>query len=140
MTIINPGALGQPRGWSNGILAPANGRVLFVAGQTATDAEGRVVERGFVAQFDTALSRALAVLREAGGSPEHVGRMTVYVTDMEAYRATRRALGEVWTRHMGGWYPAMALVAVTALVDQDAAVEIEMTAVVPRLPEGGTHV
>jgi len=59
---------------------------------------------------------------------------------MEAYRATRRALGEVWTRHMGGWYPAMALVAVTALVDQDAAVEIEMTAVVPRLPEGGTHV
>lgn len=136
MTIINPGALGQPRGFSNGILAPARGRVLFVAGQTATDAAGRVVARGFVAQFDAALSRALTVLKAAGGRPEHVGRMTIYVTDMEAYRASRHALGEVWTRHMGGWYPAMALVAVSALVDQAAAVEIEMTAVVPESSEG----
>ena len=136
MRIINPEALGQPRGFSNGILAPATGRVLFVAGQTGTDAEGRVVARGFVAQFEAALARALAVLGAVGGRPEHVGRMTIYVTDMEAYRASRRALGEVWTRHMGGWYPAMALVAVSALVDQDAAVEIEMTAVVPESSEG----
>lgn len=137
MTIINPGALGEPRGWSNGILAPANGRVLFVAGQTAADGAGRVAVRGFVAQFEEALSRALVVLREAGGRPEHVGRMTIYVTDMEAYRAGRRALAEIWKRHMGGWYPAMALVAVSALVDPDAAVEIEMTAVVPASTEGG---
>lgn len=137
MTIINPGALGQPRGWSNGILAPSNGRVLFVAGQTAADSSGHVAVRGFVAQFEEALSRALIVLGEAGGRPEHVGRMTIYVTDMEAYRAGRRALGEIWKRHMGGWYPAMALVAVSALVDQDAAVEIEMTAVVPESTEGG---
>jgi len=137
MTIINPDALGTPRGWSNGILAPAGGRVLFVAGQTATDADGRVADRGFVAQFETALARALAVLAAAGGRPEHVGRMTVYVTDMEAYRSSRPRLGEVWRRHMGRWYPAMALVAVSALVDPDAAVEIEMTAVVPEAPEGG---
>ena len=137
MTIINPGALGTPRGWSHGILAPAGGRVLFVAGQTAADADGRVADRGFIAQFDTALARALAVLSEAGGRPEHVGRMTIYVTDMEAYRASRSRLGEVWKRHMGRWYPAMALVAVSALVDPDAAVEIEMTAVVPDAPGGG---
>ena len=62
MTIINPDALGTPRGWSNGVLAPAGGRVLFVAGQTATDTEGRVSDRGFIAQFETALARALVVL------------------------------------------------------------------------------
>lgn len=137
MTIINPDTLGTPRGWSNGILAPAGGRVLFVAGQTAADAAGRVADRGFVAQFETALARALAVLAAAGGRPEHVGRMTVYVTDMEAYRSSRPRLGEVWRRHMGRWYPAMALVAVSALVDPDAAVEIEMTAVVPEAAGGG---
>jgi enamine deaminase RidA (YjgF/YER057c/UK114 family) len=137
MTIINPNALGQPRGFSHGILAPPGGRILFIAGQTAADGGGRVVDRGFAAQFETALARAMAVLTEAGGRPEHVARMTVYVTDMEAYRSSRARLGEVWTRHMGRWYPAMALVAVSGLVDPDAAVEIEMTAVVPGAPAGG---
>ncbi len=136
MRIINPGALDRPRGWSHGILAPADGRVLFIAGQTAAGADGHVADREFVAQFETALARALIVLHDAGGRPEHVARTTIYVTDMSAYRGARRALGEVWRRHMGSWYPAMALVAVSALVDEDATVEIEMTAVIPQAVEG----
>lgn len=137
MTIINPEELGRPRGFAHGVLAPAGGRVLFVAGQNAADAGGHVADHGFIAQFETALARALAVLRAAGGRPEHVARMTVYVTDMEAYRSSRPRLGDVWGRHMGRWYPAMALVAVSALVDLGAVVEIEMTAVLPERPPGG---
>jgi enamine deaminase RidA (YjgF/YER057c/UK114 family) len=136
MTIINPEELGQPRGWSNGILSRDGGRVLFVAGQTAADADGRVAERGFVAQFETALRKALAVVAAAGGRPEHVGRVTTYVTDMEAYRFARPVLGDVWRRHMGAWYPAMALVEVSRLVDHEASVEIEMTAVLPAAQGG----
>jgi enamine deaminase RidA (YjgF/YER057c/UK114 family) len=136
MTIINPTALGQPRGWSNGILTAAAGRLLFVAGQTAADANGQVADKGFVAQFDIALGKALTVIAAAGGGPEHVGRVTTYVTDMEAYRVSRAKLGEVWKRHMGTWYPAMALVEVSRLVDHDASVEIEMTAVLPHSGAG----
>lgn len=131
MTIINPDALGRPRGFSNGILAPAGGRVLFVAGQTATGPDGRVTNRGFVAQFETALQKVLAVVTAAGGRADHIGRMTAYVTDMEAYRASRPKLGEIWKRHMGAWFPAMALVEVSSLVDVGASVEIEVTAVLP---------
>ncbi|MCA1585524.1 MAG: RidA family protein [Acidobacteria bacterium] len=138
MTIINPGELGQPRGWSNGILAPSGGRLLFVAGQTAADANGHVAERGFVSQFDQALGKALSVIAAAGGGIEHIGRITTYVTDMEAYRASRPKLSEVWQRHMGHWYPAMALVEVSRLVDHDASVEIEMTAVIPDREPGAS--
>jgi enamine deaminase RidA (YjgF/YER057c/UK114 family) len=131
MTVINPDALGQPRGWSNGILAPDGARMLFVAGQTAADANGHVADRGFIAQFEIALQKALMVVAAAGGAPEHVGRVTAYVTDMEAYRASRPRLGEIWRRHMGSWYPAMALVEVSSLVDDGASVEIEVTAMIP---------
>jgi enamine deaminase RidA (YjgF/YER057c/UK114 family) len=130
-TLVNPPALGRPRGFSHGLLVPAGGQLLFVAGQTAADEHGRVGERGFTAQFETALRKTLAVVAAAGGRHEHVARMTIYVTDLEAYLASRRALGDVWSRHMGGHYPAMALVQVTRLVDADAAVEIEVTAVLP---------
>jgi len=129
--IINPEELGAPKGWNNGMLAPTGGRVLFVAGQTARDAEGRIVDGGFVAQFERALENVLAVVRAAGGGPEHIGRMTVYVTDLAAYREALRPLGEAWRRRMGRHYPAMALVEVAALVDEGAMVEIEATAVVP---------
>ena len=129
--IINPEELGAPKGWNNGMLAPTGGRVLFVAGQTARDVEGRIVDGGFVAQFERALENVLAVVRAAGGGPEHIGRMTVYVTDLAAYREALRPLGEAWRRRMGRHYPAMALVEVSALVDEGAMVEIEATAVVP---------
>jgi enamine deaminase RidA (YjgF/YER057c/UK114 family) len=137
MTIINPEELGRPRGWSNGVLAPRDGRVLFVAGQTAADAEGVVRNRELVAQFDLALGKALAVVTAAGGGPEDVGRITTYVTDLDAYRAGRSRLREVWSRRMGSYYPAMALVEVSRLVDHDATVEIEMTAVIPERPASG---
>jgi enamine deaminase RidA (YjgF/YER057c/UK114 family) len=129
--IINPEELGAPKGWNNGMLAPAGGRVLFVAGQTARDTEGRIVGGGFLAQFERALENVLAVVRAAGGGPEHIGRMTVYVTDLAAYKEALRPLGEAWRLRMGRHYPAMALVEVSALVDEGAMVEIEATAVVP---------
>lgn len=123
--IINPDPLGRPSGWNHGMLGPAAGRVLFVAGQTAAQAGG------LVEQWDAALDRVLAVVRAAGGAPQDIGRMTVYVTNRADYLATRTALGEVHRRHMGKHYPAMALVEVTALVDSGALVEIEATAVIP---------
>lgn len=125
---VNPAALGEPRGFTHGWLVPAGARLLFVAGQTATDAAGRVIAGGLVEQFDVALARVLAVVAEAGGRPEDVVRMTVYVTDLDAYLGGRRALGAVWKRNMGAHYPAMALVEVSRLVDEGAVVEIEATA------------
>ena len=129
--IINPDVLGVPRGWNNGMLAPAGGRVLFVAGQTARDGSGGDLPSGFVEQFEATLQNLLAVVQEAGGGPEHIGRLTIYVADIEAYRTSLKPLGEVYRRHMGRHYPAMALVAVKALVDPTARVEIEATAVLP---------
>jgi 3-hydroxybutyrate dehydrogenase len=127
--IVNPEELGAPRGWNNGMLARAGGRTLFVAGQTARDGSGTVRPGEFAAQFDVALGNVLAVVRGAGGAPEDIGRFTIYVTDMARYRASLKALGEVYRRRMGGHYPAMALVEVRALVDPNAMVEIEATAV-----------
>jgi len=133
LAIVNPPELGAPRGFAHGLIAPAGGRLLFVAGQTAGDAALTHRERptGFAQQFDDALARVLTVVRAAGGRPEQIARMTVYVTDMDAYRESRPALRDLWLRHMGSHYPAMALVAVTALVDERAMVEIEATAVLP---------
>lgn len=128
--IINPESLGAPKGWNNGLLAPAGGRILFVAGQTARDAGGRIVPGDFVAQFERALLNVLEVVRAAGGGPENIGRMTVFVTDRATYLASLEELGRAWRRHMGRHYPAMALLEVSALVDDGAVVEIEATAVV----------
>jgi len=129
--VVNPPGLGRPRGFSHGLLAPAGSRVLFVAGQTAADGDGRIANRGFAAQFEAALMRALTVVREAGGTPAHVARMTVFVTDLDGYLSCGEALGRIWRAHMGTHYPAMALVEVRRLVDADATVEIETTAVIP---------
>jgi len=140
--IVNPPELGTPRGFAHGLIAPAGGRLLFVAGQTAGNAalkgprhdngprhDGGIAAPLFAQQFDDALARVLAVVRAAGGRPEQIARMTVYVTDIDAYRESRPALRDLWLRHMGSHHPAMALVAVTALVDAQAMVEIEATAV-----------
>ena len=130
MHIINPPELGRPRGFSHGVLAPAGTRVLFVAGQTAADDRGHVADRAFGAQFASALEKVLRVVHGAGGDAASIARMTIYVTDMETYRASRPQLGEVWTRLMGAHYPAMALIQVTGLVDAEATVEIQADAVV----------
>lgn len=126
---INPAALGEPRGWTNGMLGPPNGRVLFVAGQDAAMPEGEVTTDDFVEQFDIALRKMLDIVNEAGGDASSIGRMTVFVTDMDAYRDSRRAIGEIWKTRMGRVYPAMALMEVSRLVDPRGKVEIEATAI-----------
>ena len=127
--IFNPEALGEPRGWNNGLLAPAGGRVLFVAGQAGSDESGAMVSDDFVDQFDAALARSLAVVVAAGGSAENVARLTIFVTDMDEYRKSLKSLGQRYRERMGRHFPAMALVAVAELVDPRAKVEIEATAV-----------
>jgi enamine deaminase RidA (YjgF/YER057c/UK114 family) len=121
--IINPEIFGaRPSGWSHGMLAEKGGRILFVAGQIAPVGD-------FVAQWDGALGRVMEVVRAAGGKPEHIGRMVVYLTDRSAYLANLTPLGEVHRKHMGRHYPAMAVVEVKSLVDSKALVEIEAVAV-----------
>jgi len=127
--VINPEPLGVPRGWSNGLLGPSDGRVLFVAGQTARDGSGTLVASDFVGQFAAALEHILLVVRAAGGDADDIGRLTIYVTDIATYRASLKPLGEAYRRRMGHHYPAMALVEVRSLVDPHALVEIEATAV-----------
>jgi enamine deaminase RidA (YjgF/YER057c/UK114 family) len=134
--IVNPHALGEPRGWNNGLLGPSGGRVLLVAGQTDRDPAGSIRGSGFVAQFRGALSNVLAVVSEAGGEPRDIGRLTVYVTDLAEYRASLGPLGEAYRELMGRHYPAMAVVEVTGLVDAGAVVEIEATAVLPEKSTG----
>ncbi len=129
--IINPESLGAPKGWSNGLLAPAGGRVLFVAGQDARDASGNVTATGIVDQFAQVFDNLLTVVREAGGKPEHIGRLTIYVTDLEAYVTNLKPIGEAYRKRMGRHYPAMALVEVKALMESNALIEVEATAVLP---------
>lgn len=131
MKAINPDELGAPSGYSHGTLAPSGGRLLFVAGQIGWDAEGRLAGPGFVEQFERALANVVTVVRTAGGAPEHLGRLTIYVTDKRAYLADLQAVGAAYRRVMGGHYPAMALVEIAGLLEEGATVEIEGTAVVP---------
>ena len=128
---INPERLGRPRGYANGVLAPAGGRLLFVAGQIAWDERQQIVSEDFVEQFDRALSNVLAVVAEAGGTPETVARLVVYVTDKREYQARTAEIGARWRALMGRHFPAMALVEVRGLLEDGAKVEIEATAVLP---------
>jgi enamine deaminase RidA (YjgF/YER057c/UK114 family) len=125
--VVQPEGWPRPRGYSNGIVA--SGRVLAVAGQVGWNAEGRFEHRDFIGQFDQALANVLAVVRAAGGRPEDLIRMTVYVTDLDAYRNSTASLGPVWKAHLGRHFPAMALVGVSGLVEREALLEIEALAV-----------
>lgn len=128
LTALQPPGWPAPRGYANGMMG--EGRIVLVGGQIGWDSEGRFPD-GLVAQIRQALLNIVAVLREAGAGPEHVGRLTWYVTDMAAYRAALRELGPVYREVMGRNFPAMALVQVVALVEPEALVEIEATAIVP---------
>ena len=116
-----------PRGFANGRIG--RGGVVHVAGQIGCDERG-VCAAGFVPQFARALDNVLAVVRAAGGAAEDIATMTVYVTDIAAYRGALRELGAAWRGRLGKHFPAMALVAVTALVEPAALVEIQATAYV----------
>ena len=131
LEIVNPESLGAPKGWSHGVLAPSDGRLLFIAGMAGWNARATGDPPGFVDQFASVLDQVLTVVREAGGAPTDVARMTVYVTDLAQYRASLKALGETWRERFGQHYPAMALLEVKGLVDRGALVEIETTAVIP---------
>ena len=126
---VNPEELGAPSGWTNGMLGPVGGRILFVAGQDAAEPEGHVTTDDFVEQFDIALHKLLTVVRAAGGEATSIGRMMIYVSDLDAYRSLRSEIGRVYRAQMGRHFPAMALVEVSRLVDPRAKLEIEATAV-----------
>ncbi|HEX8180401.1 MAG TPA: RidA family protein [Pyrinomonadaceae bacterium] len=127
---INPAALGRPHGYANGVLVPAGGALLFIAGQIAWDERQQIVSADFVAQFDRALANVLTVVRAAGGEPEQIARLVIYVTDKHEYRARTREIGACWRARMDRHYPAMALVEVKSLLADDAKVEIEGIAVI----------
>jgi enamine deaminase RidA (YjgF/YER057c/UK114 family) len=129
--IVNPEGLDPPRGFSHGLAASPAGRLLFVAGQAPTGPDGKVIRGGFVAQFAHVLRKIVRVVEEAGGAAQDLGRLTIYVTDVEEYRASRAELGRAYREIMGRHFPAMTLVEVAALLDHDALVEIEATAVLP---------
>jgi enamine deaminase RidA (YjgF/YER057c/UK114 family) len=120
----------RPKGYSNGVIAP-RGRTLYVAGQIGWDTEYRFAHADLVGQFGAALDNVIAVVRAAGAAPSDIVDMTVYVTDVDAYRSAIRELGAVWRERFGTHYPAMALVAVSALVEPRAVVEIQAVASLP---------
>jgi len=130
-TFINPESLGAPRGYSNGVITEAGGRLLFIAGQIGWDQNQRIVSADLVDQFDRALANVIAVVNEAGGQPERVARLVIYVTDKNKYRAHMKEIGERYRARMGKHFPAMVLVQVAGLVDDAAKVEIEGMAVLP---------
>ena len=126
---VNPPELGRPSGFSHAVVG--EGRTVFLAGQTALDASGRIVGEGVVAQFEQALGNLLAALRAAGGEPEHLASLTVYIVDMDDYRARAGDIGQVWKRLVGRDYPAMAGIGVSRLWDAEALVEVQGFAVLP---------
>jgi enamine deaminase RidA (YjgF/YER057c/UK114 family) len=128
--LINPEALGVPRGYSNGLLADS-GKLLFIAGQIAWDKDQRIISDDFVEQFDQALANVLIVVRAAGGEADNIARLVIYVTNKVEYRERTREVGERYRKHLGKHFPAMVLVQVASLLDDRAKVEIEGMAVIP---------
>ncbi|MDQ3685374.1 MAG: RidA family protein [Acidobacteriota bacterium] len=128
--IINPESLGAPRGYANGVLASPGASLLFMAGQIGWDEQQRIVSTDFVEQFARALANLITVVRAAGGTPDGIARLVIYVTDKNEYRARQREVGECWRALMGCHFPAMALVEVKSLLEDDAKVEIEGIAII----------
>ncbi|MFE3591417.1 RidA family protein [Streptomyces niveus] len=128
----NPAALAPPRGFSHAVSVTAtDGRLVFLAGQTALDSAGAVVGETLVEQFEIALGNLLAALAATGGTPDHLARVTVYATDVADYRAHAAELGRVWRRLAGREYPAMAVIGAVRLWDESALVELDGIAMVP---------
>ncbi len=130
LTIINPASSPAPRGYSNGVIAPAGGKFLFIAGQIGWNEKGQIVSSDFVEQFDQALANVIAIVNEAGGTPDKIARLVIYVTDKNEYRAAQPEIGRRWRARMGKHFPAMTLIEVKSLLEDDAKVEIEGIAVI----------
>jgi enamine deaminase RidA (YjgF/YER057c/UK114 family) len=127
---VNPDGLARPSGFSHAVVA-SGGRLVFLAGQTASRPDGLIEGETVTAQFERALGNLLHALREAGGAPEHLASLTIYAVDLEDYRAHAGEIGAVWRRLAGPQYPAMAAVGVSRLWDAAALVEIQGYAVLP---------
>jgi enamine deaminase RidA (YjgF/YER057c/UK114 family) len=127
-TLLPPG-WPRPKGYSNGI--SASGRTIFTAGVIGWDSEERIVASDLAGQLRQVLANTLAILAEDGAGPEHVVRMTWYVTDLDEYRASLAGIGAAWRETMGRNFPAMAVVGVAGLVEREAKIEVETIAVVP---------
>ena len=127
--LINPESLGAPHGYSNGVLTEAGGRLLFIAGQIAWDGKQQIVSDDPVEQFDRALANVIAVVTEAGGQPEQITRLIIYVTDKNEYKKRMKEIGERYRARMGKHFPAMVLVEVAGLLEDRALIEIEGIAV-----------
>jgi len=130
MQILQPPSWAKPKGYSNGI-AVKGGTTVFIAGQVAFNEKGVFEEKGFAGQFRQVLRNTLAVLAEAGGKPEHIVRMTWYILDKQEYLAAVKEVGAAYRELIGRHYPTMAVVQVSGLVESEARLEIESTAVVP---------
>ncbi|MGI5403497.1 RidA family protein [Streptomyces sp. CA-135486] len=126
----NPPELSPPTGFSHAVTATGS-RLVFLAGQTALDTGGKVVGETLSEQFETALANLLSALAAAGGAPQDLARVTVYATDVADYRASAPELGRIWRRLAGRDYPAMAVIGVVRLWDEEALVELDGTAVLP---------
>jgi enamine deaminase RidA (YjgF/YER057c/UK114 family) len=127
---VNPPDLSPPTGFSHAVVATGS-RVVFLAGQTALDADGKVVGETLPEQFEQALTNLLAALAAAGGTPADLARVTVYATDIAMYRTQVAELGRIWRQSAGRDYPAMAVVEVVRLWDERAMVELDGFAVLP---------
>ena len=127
--ILQPPGWAKPKGFSNGIAAA--GKLVFIAGQVGFNSQGHFEEKTFQGQFKQTLKNILAVLAEAGGRPEHIVRMTWYVTDKQEYLGALKEMGAAYRELIGRHYPAMAVVQVSGLVEDEAKLEIETTAVLP---------
>lgn len=125
---INPESLPKPSGFAHGTLA---GNTLFLGGQTALDKDMNIVPGGIVEQFKQAFSNVLTTLREAGGQPEDLVSVTIYLTDVDDYMANGREIGRIWREMAGSQYPAMAGIGVTRLWQKEALIEIQGIAVIP---------
>ena len=130
MQILQPPGWARPKGFSNGI-AVRGGTTVYIAGQVGWNAEERFEQRTFGGQFRQALQNIVAVLAQAGGKPEHLVRLTWYVLDKQEYLASLREVGAAYREVIGRHYPTMAVVQVTGLVESEARLEIEATAVIP---------
>jgi enamine deaminase RidA (YjgF/YER057c/UK114 family) len=124
--IVNVDSWPPPKGYANGRIG--NGPVLHVAGQIGWSPDGTFQAKDLLGQFAQALTNVIAVVHAGGGKVSDIAEMTVYVTDIVAYRTLRKSLGPVWRERMGTHFPAMALVGVGALVEHDALVEIQAVA------------
>ncbi|MER5614066.1 RidA family protein [Streptomyces sp. NPDC002215] len=127
---INPVELSPPTGFSHAVTATGS-QLVFLAGQTALDGNGKIVGDGLPEQFATALTNLLTALRAAGGAPADLARVTVYATDVADYRENSAELGRIWRRLAGRDFPAMAVIGVARLWDEQALVEIDGVAVLP---------